>query len=204
LLFIPFNNEKNINAPKADAILLCGVIDKPSAGGASIFLGQMKTISLTQDKFALVDDEDYEWLSKFNWCVHKVNGNNYVAMRGYFPEPNGKEKTLLMHRSIMNPPKNMQVDHIDHNSLNNQKANLRICTHRDNQRNRRPRGGTSKYMGVCYYKQTGKFCASIRPNNKTIHLGYFTNEEDAAIVYDEAAKKYYGEFANLNFPIIKL
>jgi hypothetical protein len=101
----------------------------------------------------------------------------------------------------MNAPDHLVVDHIDHNGLNNRKKNLRNCTFAENCRNTRLSSGTtSKYKGVHWHKRQKKWAAAIRCNNKTHHLGYFTDEAEAAKVYDKAAKKYHGVFASLNFP----
>ena len=108
-----------------------------------------------------------------------------------------------MHRIIMNTPPYMQVDHIDHNGLNNQKDNLRNCSHAENMCNRRSSGG-SQYLGVSQHRVSanGKvylyFQAYIQADNKNMYIGSFSTEDEAAIAYNEAAHKYHGEFANLN------
>lgn len=150
----------------------------------------MKEIKLTQGKVALVDDEDYEYLSQWSWVAIK-NRNTFYAQRGWRP-------IIKMHRFIMNPPNDMQIDHIDHNGLNNQKINLRVCTSAQNKMNRRP-SGESKYLGVTREGKSNKWSATISHNNQYIHLGAFKTQEEAAIAYDSAAKIYHGEFANLNF-----
>ena len=105
-----------------------------------------------------------------------------------------------MHRIVLNVlDVRCVVDHIDHNGLNNQKANLRICTHKENIIHSKKRLGTSsKYKGVCFDKSRNRWKAEIKVQNKRIQLGRFLLETDAAIKYNEYALKYHGEFANLN------
>ena len=162
----------------------------------------MKEIKLTQGKIALVDDADYEYLNGFKWYASKCR-KTYYAQRCIKIAIN-KWKIIKMHRLLLDTPDNLQVDHIDHNGLNNQRLNIRNCTLQDNVRNVRARG-KSKYLGVSFPftvvkgKRYEYITSSIRVNRKPIHLGYHKTEEDAARAYDKAASKYFGEFANLNF-----
>jgi hypothetical protein len=157
----------------------------------------MKEIKLTQGKVAIVDDDDFDYLSQFKWCANK-HGKTFYAERADYSH--GKPKILYMHRVIIQTPSNMQVDHIDFNGLNNMKVNLRNCTHSQNIMNQRPNlNNSSKYKGVWWNKEKNKYHSQIRANQKRISIGYFTNEEDAAKAYDKIAKIYHGEFANLNF-----
>lgn len=156
-----------------------------------------KKIFLTKNKFALVDYEDYEHLKKYKWYFANGYARRNIRMA------NGKRKIILMHRIIMNTPKGMETDHINGDTLDNRKCNLRICTKSKNQMNKgRVRKGTSKYKGVSYYiterHKTGKWVARITVDNKTVRLGYFSTEKEAAKAYNEAAKKYHGEYARLN------
>lgn len=151
----------------------------------------MKTIPLTQGKFAIVDDEDYEWLMQWKWYAHKNGNNNYMAAR------RKKYKAILMHRTIMDAPSDKQVDHFDHNKLNNQRTNLRLCTNSQNCQNRISQRGSSQYKGVRWNKN--RWMARIGINGKLIYLGLFINEVKAAKAYDKAAKESFGEFAYLNF-----
>lgn len=92
------------------------------------------------------------------------------------------------------------VDHINHNTLDNRKGNLRNCTHSENHGNEYAAPGkTSKYKGVSKHTQTGRFRACIKHQRKYIHLGYFKKEKEAARAYDKAAKEHFGGFAYLNF-----
>jgi len=143
---------------------------------------------------ALVDDDDFEYLNQFNWTVDQRSYGNYAYRRI------DKGTISIMHREIMQVTNDFIIDHKDHNGLNNQKLNLRICTNSDNTKNRsKSIGKSSKYKGVSLYKKTNKWICQIRNNQKLIFLGYYETEIAAAKVYDNAAKIYHGEFANPNF-----
>lgn len=154
----------------------------------------MKLIPLTQGKFAQVDDWNYDRLMEWGWYAVKL-GHNYYAMR---EEYINQHKTIIikMHREIMNTPDGLVVDHIDHDGLNNLEENMRNCTYRQNNMNRKAHG-VSKYIGVSY---NGKYIrADIGIEGRGIFLGNFPTEEDAARARDKASIKYFGEFAYLNF-----
>jgi hypothetical protein len=149
----------------------------------------MKKILLTQGKYTLVDNEDYNELSKYNWCF---NG-------GYAKRGTSKKGHFKMHRVILKAKKGHEIDHIDGNGLNNQKINLRIATRTQNQMNRViQKNNQSGFKGVCWDKKSKKWLSQIRIKTHTKFLGYFVNLRDAAIEYNKAAKKYFGDFANLN------
>lgn len=150
----------------------------------------MREIPLTQGKVALVDDEDFEWLSQYKW--HFTMG--YVAHRFGYRGP-----IVLMHRMILKPPRDMDIDHRDGDGLNNQKSNIRICTTQQNLRNTKKRHGTSSiYKGVNFHRQRGKWAACIHLDGKGIYLGLFVTEKEAALAYNKAASELFGEFAKLN------
>lgn len=161
----------------------------------------MKEIKLSQGKVAKVDDEDYEYLNQWKWCVMK-SGNVYYAHRKFTVSKN-KRETVQMHRLLMNPDNNKTyiIDHRDRDGLNNQKYNLRKCTHAENIRNRVNlyTNKTSKYKGVSWEKGCKKFRAKITYNGVIQHLGVFKTDIEAAKAYDKAAVMYFGEFSKLNF-----
>ena len=159
----------------------------------------MKEIKLTQNQTTLVDDKDYNKLNKYKWhAVYYPLAKNYCAKRNVWLK-NGKQTTVQMHRIIMDAPRNLQVDHINHNTLDNRKENLRLCTNGQNQMNRiNHKDFSSKYKGVDWYKRCKKWRVAIRINNKPIHIGYFNSEIEAGKAYNKKARELFGEFAKLN------
>ena len=159
----------------------------------------MKLIWLNNKASAIVDDDDYDWMSRFHWREYKSSKNLYsyaiADIDGHI---------INMHRLIMNAPVHMEVDHIDMNGLNNQRNNLRLCTSTQNRGNLKKylsshgQPTTSKYKGVIWRKDSHKWRARIRFENKLINLGHFINEIDAARAYDKKAIELFGEFARLN------
>jgi hypothetical protein len=158
-----------------------------------------KLIPLTQGKYAIVDDENYEWLSQYKWHTHKSR-NTFYARRQ--KQIKGKQIKIPMHREILGlkPKDKRKTDHKNHDGLDNRINNIRICTNAQNIRNQMIRKNcSSKYRGVYWAKNCKKWAVSIKVNYKKIHLGCFNSEIDAAKAYDNAAKIYFGEFAVLNF-----
>ncbi len=151
-------------------------------------------------KFALVDDEDWEFLMQWKWyAAYAPNAHTFYAQhQAYFPD--GTQKCIKMHRLIMQEfDRNVFIDHEGSDGLNNQKYNLRRSTRSQNGQNRKKNiKGTSKYKGVKRYPPKGNWVARISANGKRYHIGYFDNENDAAIAYNEKAKQLHGVFAKLN------
>ena len=157
----------------------------------------MKILRSSNGHDVLVDDEDFDYLSKFTWNAHRHKCGVLYAERGVYIKP--KCKTISMHRVIMNiTDRFVYVDHINGNGLDNRKCNLRICTHADNVRNRRMhKNNKSGYKGVTMVNENA-FRSRIRVNGVMINTGRHKTAIEAAIAYNEAAIKYFGEFARLN------
>ena len=167
----------------------------------------MVEIKLTQGQIAIVDDID-EDLSNFRWYARfdpgYTNGGQYIARRNKRGVLIGRTAEYL-HRVIMERILSRQlekgelVDHIDRNTLNNRRSNLRLATHSENMRNRDvPVSNTSGYKGVAYREDLNKWQARIVIANRRKSLGFFDNPIEAALSYNRAAIEYYGEFAVLN------
>ncbi len=133
----------------------------------------------------VVDPQDIDFLNSQKWYVHS---------RGYAANCKGQ----LFHRLLLNPPKGTVIDHVNGNKLDNRRDNLRVCDQRGNLRNARAKRGSSRYKGVYYHKQVGKWCAHITVDYKTRHLGLFLTEEEAAQAYNIAATQANPEFSKLN------
>ena len=161
----------------------------------------MKRIKLTQGKYAVVDDADYAWLNQWKWTAAKYLNGNFYAVR-YSPMKKGKHYQISMARLILGLERGdkRQADHIYHNTLDNRRDNLRLCTIQQNHMNQKPSlKSSSRFKGVGWHKMAKKWKASIKISGKSKHLGNFTKEENAARAYDTAAIKEFGEFACLNY-----
>jgi hypothetical protein len=163
----------------------------------------MKVIPLKSRKYpgheAIVDDEDYEILISHNWrpVINKRVTTIYATT-------NIEGIKIDMHRFVMkmhgHDIEHKLIDHEDHNGLNNQRENLRVCNHSQNAQNsKKPiTGKTSIYKGVCYHKGIQKYTARIKLNSKHTNIGVFDNEIDAALAYNQKAIEMFGKFAKLN------
>lgn len=159
-------------------------------------------IPLTRGKFALVDASNFDWLSQWNWYAQlrqragSRNKTYYAAT--CTPRSVGKT-TILMHRVILGAPHGIEVDHEDGDGLNNRRSNIRLATSTQNKCNVGKRSNnTSGFKGVHWHKPSGMWHARITVNGKTFSLRYHRNKEQAAKAYEEAAKKYHGEFARVS------
>lgn len=158
----------------------------------------MKEIKIQHsEKVALIDDEDFERISKFKWHFNENGGSVYRFYTKYAY----KTSHIAIANEVMKDYDHM-FDHKDSNSLNESKSNLRICSYSQNGHHRKKKKNTSsKYIGVCWAKKCKKWLASIMKDGKNMCLGYFSNEILAALAYDKKARELFGEFANCNYTI---
>jgi len=160
-----------------------------------------KKIPLTQGQVALVDAEDYESLAQFKWqAVRLRDSQTYYARRRQVV--NGRGKSIYMHRVIMQASGGQRVDHRQpQKTLDNRRSNLRFATNRQNLQNRpKCKGNRSGYKGVTWNGYGRNWTAKIGARGKTRCLGCYLDKREAARAYDQAARKYFGAFAYLNFP----
>ena len=159
----------------------------------------MKEIPLTRGKVALIDDEDYESVTRFKWSYHKPVRPTATGYAFRSQKTQGHCKKIYLHRFLLDAPKGMEVDHEDGDGLNCQRHNLRLATSSQNGHNTGPRkNNRCGFKGVRAYK--GKWTARIRINNMEEQIGTFESPEAAAHAYDARAIEAFGEFAGPNFP----
>lgn len=141
---------------------------------------------------AIIDDEDYNLVIKHRWSVALIGNSIYARSN------KGGRGVIFLHRLILCAKKGEVVDHINGNGLDCQKINLRVCTHGQNMANRKPsKNGTSKYLGVSWDRFRNKWCAQITYNKKSIKIGRYNTELEAAEAYREYALKYHKEFISV-------
>jgi hypothetical protein len=157
-------------------------------------------IPLTRGYVALVDDEDAARVLEHRWQA-LVTGRYVYAKTDAPRKEGGKARCIYLHRFIVGAPPDAQVDHINHNCLDNRRENLRICSCAENHRNiaKRVRPASSRYKGVYWHRGSQKWRAQISCAGEWHHLGMYTDEEAAARAYDAAARERFGEFAQVNF-----
>lgn len=156
----------------------------------------MKLILLTQGQRTSVDDEDYEELIKFNWFAHwSEHSESFYAFRNTWDKHAKKAGAMRMSRQIMSTPPGMKCDHVDHDTLNNQKYNLRNCTNAQNMQNRKSanKGSVTGVLGVSMHGSG--FRVSICKDGNAMKLGSYRTLEEATQVRRDAEKEYFGEFA---------
>ncbi len=159
-----------------------------------------RRIPLTQGKFAIVDPEDYEELARFKWFAMRSRRGLYAIRM--VKASDGSRKKIRMHRAILDVPQGKFIDHINHNGLDNRRANLRIVTNLQNSWNKRKQKGnySSQYKGVSWSKRVGKWHTEIYCRGTKIFIGYFDDEKTAASAYNAKAQELYGDYAALNLP----
>jgi hypothetical protein len=145
-----------------------------------------------EGKFALVDDDDYEYLSQYKW---RGDAKGY-ARYSVYSKPQKKILTVMMHRLILNTPDDLHTDHWNGDRLDNRRSNLRVATMQQNMANQKAHGGTSNFKGVGF--RHGLWQAQIGVDQKVLHIGVFDTQRAAAQAYNDAATQYFGEFAKLN------
>jgi len=176
-----------------------------------------RRIKLTKGYYAKVDPDLYESLNKYKWCVTGTGPFYAITYLKDPDKPASRAKPVSMHRLIMQSeldairntryairnklPCDLVIDHLNHDGLDNRRANLRLATPLQNKWNtRHRRKGRSKYTGVTWVKTTKKWRADICIDKKVKYLGCYDSEKQAAKAYDKTAKKHRGEYAVLNFP----
>jgi len=150
-----------------------------------------KKVPLGNGQFAIVDDEDFDLVNQYVWQCHK-GGGKYGERHQY------AVTRLRMHRLVMNCPKGMVVDHINGDTLDNRKSNLRICTNAENQQNTNSRGGTSKFKGVSFSTKKKRWKGCFMWQGKVYYVGSFDNEEEAARAVDRKRREVCGGFSKAN------
>lgn len=157
-----------------------------------------RLIPLTQEKNAIVDAKDFDWLSQWNWTAWWNPSTKSFYARRYVRNSNPQ----LMHGLLVDSSE--EVDHRNRNTLDNRRDNLRPATHAQNNRNRgRNSNNASGFRGVTWSKKRKKWVAQISKDHRGFFLGHFQKAKDAAKAYDDAAREMFGEFASCNFPHIE-
>ena len=165
----------------------------------------------------IIDTEDWDKVKEHRWSISGGPHNAYPYAKAYIPHPDGtwrirpdngqryrRQTTLKLHHLIMGKPqKGMVVDHINHDGirtgLDNRKDNLRFLTPAQNNQNRRShRNSSSQYKGVSWHTRTNRWRAKLVHRSKSIHVGYFTCEHQAALAYNKKALELWGEYVLLN------
>lgn len=156
---------------------------------------KIREIQLTRGLITLIDEADYEWVSRRIW--HESSGG-YATTRKFDSEwVRGTPRKVAMHRMMLNPPPGLEVDHINGNRLDNRRENLRLVTRSQNICNSRNRPNKWGLRGVYYHSQSALWVARITIQRKTHYLGYYKTAEEAHEAYKKAAINYHGEYARV-------
>jgi hypothetical protein len=150
-------------------------------------------LELIHEYKAVVDEEDYAFLSQWTWYPYVRSNGVYVGRR---VRDNGRQKTIYLHRLLLNAPKGIEVDHINGNPLDNRKSNIRLCTRSQNNQNIKKTKGKIPYKGVSE-KRDG-YQVSVAKNGKRHWVGSFKTIKEAALAYNKKATELFGEFASVN------
>lgn len=154
-------------------------------------------IPLRSGHVLIVDEDDLPLIEPYTWHVTTPRSMSIYARS--WKRIGGKKICVLMHRLLLNAPRNVQVDHRDNNGLNNSRSNLRFCTNGQNAANRHNlTTNTSGYKGVTYHRQARRWQAAIKVDGRNHYLGLFREPELAALAYDRAAVEIHGDFAHIN------
>lgn len=161
------------------------------------------SIPLVYGGVTLVDREDANTFKSLKWTGKRLDGMTTLYAYCRITE-NGRRRHLLLYREITKAPKGTHVDHINHDTLDNRRSNLRVCSVSENCMNQKEaRSNKSGYKGVCWKKDRSKWASQICVNRRVMCLGYFSDPECAARAYDEAAIMHFGEFALTNVSLGK-
>ncbi len=156
----------------------------------------MKKVKLTNGGHTLVNNEDYKLISRYRWLASESQKGRFYVKRTTRPQ-------IYLHRFLLSPPREKFTDHINGNTLDNRRSNLRVVSKYQNTLNKKiHKNNKSGYKGVVrinYTKRVKEWVARITVKGKQIYLGYYRTPEEAALAYDDGAKKYFGKFARMNF-----
>lgn len=159
----------------------------------------MKKVSLTKGMFALVDNEDFEFVSRYKWQANYAKSTDSYYAQTTVRIGKNVRKTIKMHRIVLAVNPGEQVDHKNGITLDNTKNNLRVCSAKENARNRkRPRNNTTGFKGIKWHERLKKWEARLNKDGRYIYLGIYKDKEDAAKAYDTGAQEHFGKFARTN------
>lgn len=162
--------------------------------------GGVFVIPLTKGFETIVDLEDSKVVSGFNWTALVLSDNRVLPKVYAYRKVSilGKQTIVYLHRNLLFAPAGHEIDHINGNSLDNTRSNLRVVTKQQNKFNRGAlSNNTSGYKGVSWCKQKKKWKAAISVNGKTLNLGSYEDIKEASFAYEEVSNYYHGHFGRL-------